>query len=142
MRDIDELIIHCSDSTFGDASRIKEWHLERGWSDIGYHYVICNGYKYKGEELGANVLDGEIQVGRPIERAGAHARGHNTHSVGICLIGVDEFTELQFMALENLVKGLQVQFGIPSQNVLGHYEVDTHGKTCPNFSMACFRMTL
>lgn len=40
---IDKIIINCSDSDWGDAEVIDEWHRERGWDGIGYHYIICNG---------------------------------------------------------------------------------------------------
>ena len=43
MREIKKIIIHCSDSEFGDAALIDKWHKERGWTGIGYHYVILNG---------------------------------------------------------------------------------------------------
>ena len=77
MRDINRIIIHCSATREGqdiDAATIKRWHTEdRGWSDIGYHYVIR--------------LDGCLEAGRPLDRTGAHVKGHNKDSIGICYIG-------------------------------------------------------
>ena len=76
MRTIDKIIIHCSDSPEGrndKAEDIRKWHKQRGFKDIGYHYVID--------------LDGTVEQGRPIEQAGAHCTGHNAHSIGICYIG-------------------------------------------------------
>lgn len=73
-RIVTSLIVHCSASpsqiTMED---IRQWHKEKGWSDIGYHYVIEAG--------------GVVRYGRHIEAAGAHCLNHNKHSVGICLVG-------------------------------------------------------
>lgn len=125
MREINKLIIHCSDSPQGrgdDADTIRRWHKERGWSDIGYHYVI--------------VEDGDIQVGRDLERSGAHAKGHNSNSIGICLIGQTSFTDEQFVSLGTLVIGMMEQFNVKIEDVIGHYDVSS--KTCPNFNVKDF----
>jgi len=135
MRDINKLIVHCSDSTFGNANRIRGWHInERGWSDIGYHYVIANGKIYKDDEVGKLIQEGLVEVGRPLYKAGAHCKGHNSNSIGICMIGVDKFSEKQYTALIHLVKGLMIQYDLTLEDVYGHYELDTNGKTCPNFN--------
>ena len=63
MRKIDKIIVHCAATREGQdikTDTIRDWHLKRGWSDIGYHYVI--------------ELDGTIGIGRPIERSGAHTK--------------------------------------------------------------------
>jgi len=75
--DIARIIVHCSatppDMSIG-VSEIRDWHVNQNkWSDIGYHFVIKRG--------------GLIQQGRDIELAGAHAEGHNSDSIGICLVG-------------------------------------------------------
>lgn len=135
MRKIDTLIVHCSDSPQGrgdDASAIDRWHKERGFKrvydgktyHIGYHYVILE--------------DGSVETGRPLEVSGAHARGHNSSSIGVCLIGKESFTEEQFTSLETLIRGMQVQFDL--EKVLGHRDVDSH-KTCPNFSVGEFMIS-
>ncbi len=118
MRNINKHIIHCSDSTFGDVKEIRRWHMARGWRDIGYHFVI--------------LPSGKIESGRPFSEVGAHVRGHNTSSVGTCLIGVDEFTSAQFGSLNNLHVALQSIF--PNLQVFGHRDFDK-GKTCPNFEV-------
>lgn len=138
MRAINKIILHCSASSFGSADVIDRWHKERGWSGCGYHYVVCNGYENKGDEFEENVMNGEIQVGRDLEVAGAHARGYNADSIGICMIGTNEFTEEQFTSLGSLVIGMMTQFDLSPEDVLGHYQVDTHGKTCPNFDIDWF----
>ena len=76
MRDIDKIIVHCSATQEGkeiNAAEINLWHLKRGWSGIGYHYVV--------------LLDGTIEYGRSIYKQGAHVKGGNKGSIGICYIG-------------------------------------------------------
>ena len=76
MRKIDSIIIHCSATKVGQdftAADIDRWHRERGFNGIGYHYVVC--------------LDGRLERGRDISLAGAHCKGWNEHSIGICYIG-------------------------------------------------------
>ena len=131
MRKIDTLIVHCSDSEFGDAETIDSWHKARGWNGIGYHFVILNGRrksrgKYRPED------DGLIEEGRPIEIPGAHCRGHNKTSVGVCLIGRRHFTAKQLLqALPEII----ARVGEVREIVVkGHYEYDS-GKTCPNINM-------
>jgi len=122
MRRISEIIVHCSDSPHGrgdDVETIRRWHIEeRGWNDIGYHYVITE--------------TGEVQEGRPLAQVGAHCEGHNADSVGICLIGNDCFTQAQFAALRGLVAKLKERFEI--NRVVGHSYYNKK-KTCPNFNV-------
>ena len=130
MRKINEIIIHCSDSPISmdiGVDTIREWHVkERGFSDVGYHYVIK--------------LDGTIEQGRSLDKMGAHCRGRNRHSVGVCYIGgrvedstdpKDTRTPEQRKSLESLVKGLKIVFNI--SEVSPHYKYST--KTCPNFNV-------
>ena len=120
MREITEIIIHCSDSPNGKdirASDIHDWHLKRNWSGIGYHHIVC--------------VDGEIENGRPHYWVGAHAKGHNLSSIGVCLIGRDVFSGEQMYTLGILVRYLMRDY--PNAKVLGHNEVSN--KTCPNFDV-------
>lgn len=116
MRAIKRHIVHCSDSTGGDVTAIRQWHLARGWRDVGYHFVIRT--------------DGEIEVGRMLGEIGAHCEGHNADSVGTCLIGRATFGEVQFRALRRLHSQLAALF--PGLTVHGHRDFNP-GKTCPNF---------
>ena len=121
MRKIDTIIIHCADTPNGkhfDVKDIDAWHKERGWSGCGYHNVIC--------------IDGEIQCGRMYEKKGAHAKGYNASSIGICMIGRDKFTSEQWSSLFELVDKLKATY--PINMVIGHNDVDDH-KTCPNFNV-------
>lgn len=130
MRKIDKIVVHCAATKPGmniGVSTIRRWHVEeRGWRDVGYHYVIKR--------------DGTIQQGRDDEVPGAHAKGHNKHSLGICLVGgMDKdgnaavnYTRIQWQALRILVTGLSAQY--PAARVCGHNEL-TRSKTCPNFNV-------
>lgn len=129
MRKITEIIIHCSCTPEGrniGATTILGWHKERGFSDIGYHYVIR--------------LDGTIEEGRPIEQIGAHCKGHNRNSIGICYIGgtekdcktsKDTRTTKQREALQQLCKQLKAEY--PNATIHGHSEFAN--KACPSFDV-------
>lgn len=108
-----------------------------GWDGIGYHKVILNSYK-KGSGEGDWDLanDGVIEEGRPLTKQGAHCRAHNSSSIGICLIGKDDFTPKQYDALSELCKSLMQEYGISSDDIYGHYEFSA--KSCPNFSVDDF----
>lgn len=133
------IVIHCSDSEFGDALMIDRWHKERGWSGIGYQFVITNGKA--GSKLPyLRAIDGQIQTGRPINKTGSHAKKYNSSYIGICLIGVKDFTTYQMAALQLLIKDLMQTFGIEPENIIGHYQCTTaNGKTCPNFDVDDFK---
>lgn len=129
MRTIREIIVHCSATAEGKAftvSDIRRWHKERGFSDIGYHYVVY--------------LDGTVHEGRPVSQQGAHCLGHNAHSIGVCYIGglaadgktpKDTRTVAQRAALRSLVERLARQYGA---SVHGHREFAA--KACPSFDVA------
>lgn len=132
MRPIDTIIVHCSATppSMSDvgAEEIDRWHKERGWDGIGYHVVIRR--------------DGKREDGRPLEKPGAHARGHNANSIGVCLIGgVDEdgkpdanFTNVQYQMLYAELIRLTNLF--PGAKVIGHRDVSD--KACPSFDVQAF----
>jgi len=125
MRLINKIIIHCADTPDGadfDVDDIREWHVnERGWSDVGYHYII--------------LLDGTIQKGREDSVNGAHVQGHNSTSVGICYIGggnsLDTRTTPQKVSLVHLISVLKRMYN--NAEVLGHRDFDGVTKECPCF---------
>ena len=115
-----EIIIHCAATPNGKnftAKDIHDWHLERGWSGIGYHYVIR--------------VDGVLEVGRPEYWVGAHAKGHNTGTIGICLIGTDEYSLDQWSILKKLLTKLSAKY--INAKIIGHNEISS--KTCPGFDV-------
>lgn len=120
MRLIKYLVVHCSDSPHrGDtAETIHLWHKERGFDGVGYHAVIDE--------------HGGIERGRPEYWAGAHVRGYNNESLGVCLIGKDSFAPLQLLALASLI--LEWKQEHPHAMVVGHRDLDPN-KTCPNFNV-------
>ena len=127
MRDINRIVLHCSATVEGkeySVDTIRKWHTAKGWSDIGYHYVIS--------------LDGCIAIGRPVDKQGAHVRGHNKDTIGICYIGgvdadikpKDTMTPEQEDAFRQLVASIRTLFG-EDITIHGHNEFSS--KACPSF---------
>lgn len=125
MRKINHIVIHCADTPKGkyfDINDIRKWHVtERGWSDVGYHYII--------------LLDGTIQLGRDIKTIGAHVKGFNSKSIGICYIGgkgnADTRTTQQKASLVYLIATLKRIFR--KAKVSGHRDFPNVTKKCPSF---------
>ena len=116
------LVVHCSDTDNGEdlsALDIHKMHLNFGWDGIGYHKVISRS--------------GKIENGRPEYWIGAHVQGKNDISLGVCLIGRDYFTKLQFSALEEVLR--EWKFSYPDAKILGHRNIGNTSKTCPNFDV-------
>ncbi len=151
--------VHCSDSPWGTVLHINQWHEQKGWGDkakgipaIGYQAVIENGYPTSDhfkKRHRLRLFNGSISMGRfydsdniiEASEVGAHAYGHNRDSMAVCLIGrhARDFTRNQIISLIKLLQLWRSQFGIEADDILGHYEVDTHGKTCPNLDMEVIR---
>ena len=128
MREIYKIIVHCSATREGenfDVAEIRKWHVEgRGWSDIGYHFYIN--------------LYGEIHKGRDISNIGAHCKGHNRNSIGICYCGgveadgktpKDTRNTEQKEALIAVLRTLKAMF----PNAVIHSHNDFANKACPSF---------
>ncbi len=126
----DLIVVHSSatppDRDIG-VEEINRWHLDRGFDMIGYHVVIRR--------------DGTIEYGRPFDTRGAHAKGFNSRSIGVCVVGgVDShmeaelnFTEEQFSALERVLTALQGLF--PDAAVIGHKDLPATRTKCPGFDV-------
>jgi len=125
---IDKIIIHCSATKEGQDFKAKDidlWHKQRGYTRIGYHYVID--------------LDGAVETGRPEGEVGAHCLNHNKTSIGICYIGgldgegnpKDTRTAQQKRSLNKLVARLRQKY--PNATVHGHNEFSR--KACPCFDV-------
>lgn len=167
-RAIQLIVVHCSATPSGRWLRgapgsvnhrtpvdvIDDWHRARGFgrksmarsrfnwrlASIGYHYVID--------------LDGRVHTGRHPEELGAHVAGHNTGSLGICLVGGAEpqarYTPAQWGSLTALLLALQLRLGDVQPRVCGHRDLSPDGdgdgvvkrhewlKTCPGFSVAAW----
>lgn len=138
MREIKKIIVHCSMSEWGDKDEIDRWHRERGWDEIGYHFVILNGYS-KSTKKFSYLNDGLVEEGRTLNKPGAHCKGHNQDSIGICLIGKYHFTSRQLLAtLPQLLYHCMKVFKLEPEDIYGHYELNER-KTCPNIDMYLVR---
>lgn len=149
MKKINKLVVHCSATRATadiGAADIRLWHKRQGWVDIGYHYVIKR--------------DGTVEKGRADDRPGAHVAGHNSDSLGICMVGgvkadgktaENNFTDEQFAALGQLLDTLRASH--PDATILGHRDLspDRNGdgkvtpnewlKQCPSFDVRAWLAT-
>jgi hypothetical protein len=122
-----KIIIHCSATKNGEdigAAEIRKWHLARGFKDIGYHIIIR--------------VTGEVELGRPLNVVGAHCEGANEGSIGICLIGTDQYTQKQFDVLRYQIDSLRQIYGIKVWEIYAHRQFPSaikQGKTCPGISI-------
>ena len=137
---VKEIIIHCTATYEGKnytVSDVANWHRQRGWDGIGYHYLIY--------------IDGTVHVGTPEGKVGIHCKGHNNISLGVCYVGglkngYDTYTGFdtrntkQRAALVSLVKQLMQKYNVPKKRVHCHYEFAN--KACPGFSIESFRKEL
>lgn len=140
------IVVHCSATTKKadiNAAAIRKMHLKKGWRDIGYHTVIKR--------------DGTIEWGRLLDDVGSHAKGFNTVSVSVCLVGgkatnsnrgENNFTKIQFANLKLWLSFLKQYY--PEALIVGHRDlfpdinndgkIDKHDwlKECPSFSVTDF----
>lgn len=128
VRQITKIILHCTATPEGrdvDAEEINRWHKNRGFSQIGYHYIIK--------------LDGTIEEGRSVHMVGAHTKGHNVGSIGVVYVGgcdknmkpKDTRTPQQDFVLTNLLSALLEMY--PLAKLHGHNEFAN--KACPSFDV-------
>ena len=129
MRPIRLIVIHCSATRANRSYTVDDCrrdHRDRGFADIGYHYYITR--------------DGEVHTGRPLCQVGAHARGFNKDSIGICYEGgldnegspTDTRTPEQRNSLDLLLAHLKAAF--PQARIVGHNQLNPH-KACPCFEV-------
>ena len=129
-RDVDYIVIHYTatpvESDFS-AADIDAMHKRRGWAGIGYHkYIRKNGL---------------IEKGRPLTVRGAHVKGHNHHSIGICYeggvhaadpnTGLDTRTEAQKEAMTRVIREMLARY--PDAQVIGHRDMPGAATQCPGF---------
>ena len=138
---VDYIAVHCSatkpDSDIG-VNTIRDWHVKgRGWRDIGYNYVI----RRDGTVEGGRDLDND---GDHFEEIGAHVRGYNSKSIGICLVGgIDykgnpdaNFTKSQYKSLEELI--IKILKKSPKAKIQGHRDFPNVNKACPSFDVVAW----
>lgn len=128
MRDINRVILHCTATYEGQdisVDTIRQWHKKRGFSDVGYHYVI--------------MLNGDIELARPVFKQGAHTKGQNEDSIGVAYVGgldasgepKNTMTLYQDISFMRLFQSLGVTFG--KLGLHGHNEFSN--KACPCFDV-------
>lgn len=126
MRTINRVILHCTatpPSMDIGVKQVDEWHKAKGWDGCGYHFVIR--------------LNGEIEYGRPIDKFGAHVKGHNSDSIGVAYVGgvneehdpEDTMYDCQETSFVDLYISLCTVLGPLSLH--GHNEFAN--KACPSF---------
>lgn len=111
-----KIVIHHSGTDAGDVETFRRYHVEHnGWQDVGYHFVVDND------------PDGQLQYGRAINEPGAHCRGHNAYTIGICLVGdgTPPPTRKQLETLVNLLLALCATFHIEpdATGIVGHRDL-------------------
>lgn len=126
----DFVVVHCSATPPSmDIGRdeIDDWHRQRGWAGIGYHYVIRR--------------NGDVEIGRPVNMMGSHVRGYNAESVAVCWVGgvdadgvpEDNRTEMQKLSLRAIVAMLMATY--PEATLRGHRDFPGVLKACPSFDV-------
>jgi N-acetylmuramoyl-L-alanine amidase len=134
------IVIHESASRWGDAKTIDQWHKARSFSGIGYHAVILSGRRDSSLKYNPK-LDGKIEPGRSENVTGAHcsAKGMNSKSLGVCLIGMPGFdgypTKKQMGALVHYLAVKCKQYGISPQQIYQHSDFDKSKPLCANFQL-------
>lgn len=143
----DRIVIHCSATKPGQdigVADIREWHLAKGWADVGYHFVIRR--------------NGRIEPGRDLQEVGAHVAGHNSTTVAVCMVGgldaygneqqhdPNMFTEAQWVTARKAVNFLRELYPeakvcghrdfSPDRNMDGKISPDEYLKSCPGFDVA------
>ena len=133
------IVIHHSATPSGSADVFDRMHRDKGWDELGYHFVVGNG---------TNSGNGEVEVGPrwPKQKWGAHAKTadnrYNDFGIGICLVGnfdTDRPTPQQMQALAKLTAYLMKTYRISPDRIIGHG--DTKATECPgrNMSIAIVR---
>lgn len=120
-RIVNRVFIHCSASdnpAHDNIQTMTQWHLERGFKEVGYHFFIKK--------------DGQIQIGRSLEKTGAHAKNHNTGTIGICLHGLkkENFTQTQFNSLSYICHVINDAY---NGKITFHGHREVAARDCPVF---------
>lgn len=127
-RNIKYIVVHCTATKEGydfTAKQIGEWHKQLGWTEIGYNYVVR--------------LNGEVEVGRDVNKIPSHVQGYNTNSIGIVYVGgvdkniaaKDTRNKEQKSTLLYMLKELKKLY--PNAIIQGHRDFPKVKKACPCF---------
>ena len=130
LKSVDYLVVHCSATTPDmdiGKEEIDRWHRKRKMLMIGYHYVIRR--------------DGVLEEGRELDEMGAHVRGWNDVSIGVCLVGgidedgnpEDNYTDAQKACLRSVLDYLSAKN--PEATIQGHRDFSGVAKACPCFDV-------
>lgn len=113
-----KITVHHSASPDVSVDTIRQWHLERGFADVGYHWVVRQ--------------NGNLEQGRPMNKPGAHVKSHNYRNLGICITGnFEEYppSEAQYRSLKILLNFLCFAFKISKCKISLHK--DLANTLCP-----------
>jgi N-acetylmuramoyl-L-alanine amidase len=138
--DIKYIVVHRTESKFGDIKLVDKWHRERGFDMCGYHWLIDNCFPTAASWRDRKPVfknDGKIEIGRVFGTRGAHCKGFNNESVGIALVGMRDFTSKQYTSLAHLIR--RVKDAYPDAEVVGHYELNPEKPNCPSINMDYLR---
>lgn len=138
MRSVDLIVVHCSATPNGVRHTVHDIdlaHRDRGyvrgldWREKCNPDVMACGYHFVIRPNGA------LDTGRHLDEVGAHARGYNATSVGVCLIGTDRFTPDQWKQLRLTTRALTAKY--PTARVLGHRDLNPNSPR-PGFDVAAW----
>ena len=99
-------------ATADRIERVRRAHLDRGWGDIGYHYIIDRG--------------GRIWEARSVVYQGAHVKDHNEHNIGVMVLGnfdLQQPSDAQLTTLQTLIKALREKYSVPITKLHTHQEL-------------------
>ena len=120
-RPVTRVFIHCTASSrpeHDNVETVRMWHKDRGWADIGYHFMIHS--------------NGGISAGRDIEKTPAAQKGHNTGTIAITLhggqYGVDDFSLAQRKALVKFCDAIDDAYG---SDITFHGHEEVANRACP-----------
>lgn len=149
-REIKRIYVHHSLSPFGDSELIEDWHLKMGFNSIGYNFVVA-----RCERKNDGFPDGVVQLGRDVDKIPAHVKGDNSHSIGICVIGLYDamgYKNIQgekwrwnidrSLSLRILLATYCRKLSLTAKDILGHREagsidgVPDPKKSCPGYTLS------
>ena len=125
---IDSIVVHCSATDGPHTPKdVHQWHLSRGWKGCGYHIIIDQ--------------NGEVHIGRTIDRMGAHCPGKNMQSVGVCLLGLKKISPAQVKKMAEVIQDIQKIFTVKFDRelkIFPHRFFDST-RTCPHLTREGFK---